>query len=136
MAAMPRLTISSAYPDLTLRRAAEPPPTWRHLVPAGLFLLVSVVTLLIMAVQPRPGQQRLAVVLAPWQGALQAQLVAGRAHARLVDAGGLPNVFIMTGARPDLAAALYRAGAWLVVDPLSAHGCLSTVPNAQGSRHG
>ncbi|MCB8881894.1 hypothetical protein ACELLULO517_16745 [Acidisoma cellulosilytica] len=110
---------------------ADPAPSWKHLLPAGLLLLVSVLAILLLVAQPRPGQKEVAIVLPPWDGALQAAALVGRAGGALVDAGGLRNIFIVTSDRPDFVAALYRAGAWLVINPIAAHGCLSA-PQPQG----
>lgn len=109
----------------------EPAPGWRPLLPALALLIVSVLAILLLVAQPPRGQKQVAILLPPWDGAMQAAAIVGRAGGRLVDAGGLPDVFIVASNRPDFIAALYRAGAWLVINPLAAHGCLST-PQNQG----
>jgi hypothetical protein len=114
------------------RAVGEPPPNWRQLVPAVLFLLVSVVAMALLIAQPKRGQREVAIVLPPWESTLQAAALVQKAGGWLVDVGGLPNVYITAADRPGFVSALYRAGAWLVIDPISAHGCLSSSPRAQG----
>jgi hypothetical protein len=115
---------------------SEPPPHWRQLVPACFFLLVSVIVMALMVAQPERGQKQVAIVLPPWDGALQAAALVQKAGGQLVDAGGLPNVYIATADRPGFVSALYHAGAWLVINPIAAHGCLSSVRQIQELRHG
>jgi hypothetical protein len=42
----------------------------------------------------------------------------------IVEVGGLSNVLIVHSADQNFVAALYQAGAWLVIDPLKLRGCL------------
>ncbi|MDR3529202.1 MAG: hypothetical protein P4L90_01405 [Rhodopila sp.] len=42
----------------------------------------------------------------------------------IVDVGRLANIVIVYSARPGFVRALYRAGAWLVIDPVGLRGCL------------
>jgi hypothetical protein len=111
--------------------ATDPAPTWRHLLPAGVLLVISVLAILTLVAQPEPGQREVAILLPPWDGAIQAASLVGQAGGELVDAGGMPDIFIVTSDKPDFVAALYRAGAWLVINPIAAHGCLSA-PKPQG----
>lgn len=104
------------------------PPAWRHFLPAGLLLLASVIAIALLICQPVPGQRQLAVLLPPWDGPMAAAELVARAGGELVDGGGLPSVFIVTSDQPGFATALYRAGAWLVMNPITAHGCLYTPP--------
>ena len=74
------------------------------------------------AVLPRPGARMVAAVFAP---SLRLADIAARLDpidGRIVRLGALPNIAIVAADRPDLAASLYRAGAWLVLDP-RAGGC-------------
>ncbi|HTH99560.1 MAG TPA: hypothetical protein VL752_01335 [Acidisoma sp.] len=106
----------------------ETAPHWRQFVPAGLLLLASVLAITFLVAQPAKGQKQLAVLLPPWDGPLQAASLVARAGGVLVDSGGIPSVFIVASNRPDFTAALYHAGAWLVMNPITAHGCLSPQP--------
>lgn len=106
----------------------EAPPRLRDFLPALALLLASVLGILALVAQPTPGQKQLAILLPPWDGPMQAAIIAARAGGMLVDSGGWPFVFIATSERPDFAASLYRAGAWAVMNPITAHGCLSGAP--------
>jgi hypothetical protein len=109
--------------------SAEAQPGWQHFVPAVLFLIVSVLAVMTMAAWPAPGLRQVAVMLRPGSDALQAEALAARVSGELVAVGGLPNVYIIAAERPDLVAALYHSGAWLVMNPLGAHGCNSAATN-------
>lgn len=93
-------------------------------LPVALLLAFSLLGALAAGLAPRDGEAELAVIGAPWaQLEGMAGLVAS-ADGRIVEAGGLPNVIFARSDRPGFAAALYRAGAWLVLDPALLRGCL------------
>lgn len=106
----------------------DTPPNWKDFVPALGLLFASVAAITLLVAQPTPGQKQLAVLLPPWDGPLQAAALAARAGGVLVDSGGLSSVFIVASDRPGFASALYHAGAWFVMNPITSHGCLSTPP--------
>ncbi|WP_159993125.1 hypothetical protein [Roseomonas sp. 18066] len=101
---------------------------WRSLRPAALLLVASLVgTAALGIVAPRPAAT-MAVIGAPWWDAPRMAAIAIAAGARLVDAGRFGNVLIVRrgeGEDTDLAAALYTAGAWLVLDAPGPRGCLA-----------
>jgi hypothetical protein len=112
--------------------ADESSSRWRDFIPAGLLLCVGALVITLMAAWPSPDQQEVAVMLAPGDGLPQAEALASRIDAQLVDLGGLPNVFIFRSTHPGLVATLYRSGAWLVLNPLGARGCTSAVNPVKG----
>jgi hypothetical protein len=87
-------------------------------------LLLSIVGTLFVGLFPRPGQTQFAVFAAPWRGLVETAEMVAAAGGAIVDAGGLPNVVIAYSDDPAFVDALYRAGAWLVLDPLLLRGCL------------
>jgi hypothetical protein len=99
---------------------------WRDALPAVGVLSVSVLGILFLASQPTPGEAQIAVFVPPWDTTAEAASIIAAAGGTLVDEGGIPNVFIATSDRSDFPKALYRAGAWFVMNPLGAHGCLAT----------
>jgi hypothetical protein len=117
------------------RPPKEAPPCreaggWAALRPALLLLAASLGGIAAAgAAAPRPAGA-MAVIGAPWWDTARMAGLALAAEARLVDAGRFGNVLIVrrgAGETGDLAAALYAAGAWLVLDAGSARGCLAGV---------
>jgi hypothetical protein len=106
------------------------PTTWRDVTPAALVLVISLLGILFLVSQPTNHQRQLAVIVPPWDSVKEAAVLVAAAGGILVDRGGLPNVFIAISDRPDFSRALYRAGAWFVMNPIGAHGCLPTPPNS------
>ena len=101
---------------------------WRDVAPAALVLALSVLGILLLVCQPTKGQRQLAVLVPLWDNAADAAALVGAAGGTLVDGGGLPEIFIAASDRPGFAHALYRAGAWFVMNPIGAHGCLAIHP--------
>ena len=101
---------------------------WRDALPAAVVLGGSVLGILLLVSQPTPGEHQIAVVVPPWDTTAEAASLIAAAGGALVDEGGIPNVFIATSDRPNFSRALYRAGAWFVMNPIGAHGCLANLP--------
>ena len=111
-------------------RESDDKPKLAHFVPAILLLLLTLSAAGIASVVPAKGAHEVAVLLSPRTGLSDAANIIGRAGGQLVADGEFPNLIIAFSKGPDFAAALYRAGAWLVLDPLAAHGCGGTVTTA------
>jgi hypothetical protein len=60
---------------------------------------------------------------------MQTAEMVGASDGTIMDAGGLPNIVIAHSDNPGFVDALYRAGAWLVLDPLFLRGCLAAGGN-------
>jgi hypothetical protein len=74
------------------------------------------------AIASRPGDQGpVAAIFPPWWSGLQSVSAAARAGP-VIRFGLLPNIVIVMTERGG-AAALRRAGAWAVLDPLALGGC-------------
>jgi hypothetical protein len=97
---------------------------WRDFVPAAALLVVSSVGILVATLTPSADHGQYAVIAPPWYNLAQTVGLVGKAGGDLVDFGGLANVVIVHSANPSFVRALYRAGAWLVLDPVSLRGCL------------
>jgi hypothetical protein len=92
-------------------------------------LIVSAVGVLAAALSPTADRDQYAVVAPPWYGPAQTAGLVGIAGGDIVDVGGLPNVVIAHSTSPGFIRALYRAGAWLVIDPVRLRGCLGFEPH-------
>lgn len=76
------------------------------------------------ALLPARDARMVAAVFAPTVGVADIAARLDPIDGRLVRMGALPNIAVVAADRPDLVAALYRMGAWLVLDP-RAGGCRS-----------
>jgi hypothetical protein len=98
--------------------------SWRDFVPATALLVVSAVGIFAATLSPSADRGLYAVMAPPWYSVTQTVGLVSRAGGDLVDFGGLANVVIVHSANPRFVRALYRAGAWLVIDPVLLRGCL------------
>lgn len=73
---------------------------------------------------PRAGAKQYAVLGPPWRRAAEMLVLVDAAGGRLLDLGGIDNLVIAHSEDPGFADALYRAGAWLVLDAATLRGCL------------
>ena len=91
-------------------------------------LLLAVSTLPIFAVADLPGNARgtVAVVFPPGTERSVALAAIAEANGLVVRGGGWGSVLVAYSDEVGFAQRLRRAGAWLVVDPRSAAGCLIT----------
>lgn len=103
----------------TARRSA-----WVPLIPAVLLLMASLIGSMAIGLMPRAGATQYAVLGPPWLGPGRMLALVDEAGGVPLDTGGWPNVVIAHSDAPDFAAALYRAGAWLVLDAVQLRGCL------------
>lgn len=112
------------------RTSSEPHESRRQggatTLPVLLLVVFSLVGALMAGLMPQTGQTQFAVIAAPWKGLDGMAGLVAAADGRIVDGGRLPNVIFAQSDRPGFAAALYRAGAWLVLDPVLLRGCLGS----------
>lgn len=99
--------------------------SWRDLVPAGLLLLVSVVAIFVGSMTADAGTKEVAVVAPVWSNASETAEIVALSGGSIVASGGLANVIIARSDNPDFISALYRSGAWLVLDAVKLRGCFS-----------
>ncbi|TCH99657.1 hypothetical protein EJV46_02995 [Roseococcus sp. SYP-B2431] len=95
-------------------------------VPVLALLLFSLLAPVAVGLMPQDGQTQFAIIAAPWKGSDAMVALVAAADGTIVDAGGLPNVIFAHSDSPGFAAAAYRAGAWLVLDPVLLRGCLGS----------
>ncbi|TCR63527.1 hypothetical protein [Bosea sp. BK604] len=96
----------------------------REIAFGALFSLVVALTAFLTAAWPVPGRP-VASYFPPETPASQIFLAISHAGGRLLEAGGDPSLIISLGTGPGYVAALYRAGAWFVVDASFARLCLA-----------
>lgn len=92
----------------------------------ALGLLLAASTLPVFAAADLPGEASgtLAAVFAPGTDRAEALAAVAEADGLVVRAGGWGSVLVARSEQAGFAARLRHAGAWLVVDPRSAAGCL------------
>ena len=91
-------------------------------------MLLAISTLPVFAVADLPGNARgtLAAIFPPGTDKTAALAAVAEADGLVVRAGGWGSVLVAYSDKVGFAQRLRRAGAWLVVDPRSAAGCLIT----------
>jgi hypothetical protein len=102
---------------------AENKPRFRDFIPALALLVLTVLGFGVLSTLPGRGQHQLAVLFPPRVGTVRAATLVAVAGGELVDSSRFANLVIATSLTPGFARALYKAGAWLVMDPIVAHGC-------------
>lgn len=90
----------------------------------ALLLLVSALPLLAVADQPGAARGTLAAIFPPSLDRADSLAATVSAGGLVVREGGWGSVVIAHSDEAGFAARLRRAGAWLVLDPQSAAGCL------------
>ncbi|WP_193369626.1 hypothetical protein [Pelagibius marinus] len=90
----------------------------------GLLLAVSTLPVFAAADLPGAASGTLAAVFAPGTDRAAALAAVAEADGLVVRGGGWGSVLVARSDQAGFAARLRRAGAWLVVDPRSAAGCL------------
>ncbi len=96
----------------------------KDLLPALALLLFSTVAVFLATLQPAADRGQFAVIAPPWYSLRQTAALVARAGGQIVGAGGLDNVMIAHSDQAAFSGEIYRAGAWLVLDPLLLRGCL------------
>jgi hypothetical protein len=89
-----------------------------------LLLLASTAPLVVVADLPGEASGTLAVVFPPGSGQAAVLAAVVRADGLVVRGGGWGSVLVAHSDAAGFARRLRQAGAWLVVDPRSAAGCL------------
>jgi hypothetical protein len=89
-----------------------------------LLLLVSTAPLVVVADLPGEASGTLAVVFPPGSGRAAVLAAVVQADGLVVRGGGWGSVLVAHSDEAGFARRLRQAGAWLVVDPRSAAGCL------------
>lgn len=89
-------------------------------------LLLAVSTAPVIAAADLPGEARgaVAVVFAPGTGEPAIMAAIAAAGGAIVRGGGWKSVLVVQSEESGFARRLRQAGAWLVLDPQSAAGCL------------
>jgi hypothetical protein len=98
--------------------------SWLDFVPAIALLIVSAGGILVAALSPASNRGQYAVVAPPWYSLTQTAGLVATAGGDIVDFGRIADVVIAHSEKPGFVRALYRAGAWLVIDPVGLRGCL------------
>ena len=109
--------------------AAAAPATRQRLATAlAVAALLAVSTVPVLASADLPGETSgtLAAVFPPGSGPAEILAGIGAAGGAVVRGGGWASVLVVHSDEAGFARRLRQAGAWLVVDPRSAAGCLIT----------
>jgi hypothetical protein len=96
-------------------------------MPAILLSVASTVAMLAIVLTPDPSTSSFAVITPPWFDSARTMGLIESAGGSIVDMGGMPNIIVAHSNDPGFVKSLYRAGAWLVVNPLGAGGCAGAI---------
>lgn len=116
------------YADVTTARTAAqsatpvPSTRWRDFGPAATLLIIGMLGLSIATLSPSGKGGQYAVIVPPWYSLGQTVALIQHAGGQIADLNG-GNVVIVHSNAPNFIRNLYRAGAWLVLDPLRLRGC-------------
>ena len=122
--------------SLCLQRSPKAAPTIpsapRSWTVVAIVLLIFSSTTPLIAVADLPGEAQgtLAAVFPPGTGKARMAAAAAEAQGTIVRGGGWGSVLVVHGDRRGFARRLRQAGAWFVLDPQSAAGCLIVNNNA------
>src|ERR1700686_2894063 len=98
--------------------------SWLDFAPAIALLVVSAGGILMTGLSPSGDHGQYAVVAPPWYNLTQTVGLVATAGGDIVGLGNIAVVVIAHSENPGFVRALYRAGAWLVIDPVGLRGCL------------
>lgn len=104
----------------------------RKWLPAIAIGLASLIALGVIRLAPAEGQP-VAVIFPPGISADAALLRTAAAGGLIVRTGAWEGLVVARSEAPGFAAALYRAGAWLVLSAADAVGCDDVTTGGQGT---
>lgn len=105
------------------RLASSPGHRWRDFGPAALLLAIGILGLVIATLSPSGRNGQYAVIAPPWYNSGQTVSLIQHADGQLASMNAASRVVIAHSEKPGFVRDLYRAGAWLVLDPLQLRGC-------------
>jgi len=98
---------------------------WPHWLSPVALLLVSWVWIAALTFRVGPGDSAVAVIFPPWWTADRAFAAAAAAEASIVRVGAVGSVLVVQPSALNGLQRLYRAGAWLAVNPTGLGACLA-----------
>ncbi len=98
---------------------------WPHWLCPVALLLVSWLWITAVTLRVGPGDNVVAVVFPPWWTTERSFAAAASAEASIVRVGGFSPVLVVQPAAVNGLERLYRAGAWLLVNPTGVGACLA-----------
>lgn len=117
-----------------------PPFRWRDVVNGhALFFIVLVsavyltlvVGLALLLLSPTGKDDQYIVVLPPWAETDRIFEISTALNGRVIGLNTKSNAYLLYVTRPEAADELYRAGAWLVLDPKKVGGVLGCGPTTK-----
>ena len=109
---------------------------WPDCGPALALLIVSAIGIMAGAFTPTGQYGQYAILAPPWYDFAQTVGLVDRAGGTIVGVTAMSALLIVHSDQQGFVRALYRAGAWLVVDPGHLRGCLGIERNAEPSSQG
>jgi hypothetical protein len=97
-------------------------PAWLN---AAALLLVSVIAVVALSFQVRPGVEVVAVAFPPWWSSQQVFEAAASADAAIIRTTAIAAVLVVRPNDHDGLTRLHQAGAWLTIDPQAIAACFN-----------
>jgi hypothetical protein len=107
---------------------------WLAAWPAACLLVLGLAGLVAATLMPTGQGGDYAVIAPPWYTLPQTIALVRQAQGAIAQTGTADNIVIAHARRAGFVRALYRGGAWLVVDPLHVRGCAGFAPVSGGMR--
>jgi hypothetical protein len=98
-------------------------PTWLN---AAALLTASWFAIAALSLRAAPGADIVAVAFPPWWSAQRSFLAAAAADAAIVRMTAMPSLLVVRPDRHDGLDRLYKAGAWMAIDPRAIAACALT----------
>jgi hypothetical protein len=98
---------------------------WPHWLCPVALLLVSWVWIAALTFRLGPGDTVVAAIFPPWWSTDRVFAAAASAEASIVRVGGFGSMLIVQPAAMNGPDRLYRAGAWLLLNPTGIGACLA-----------
>jgi hypothetical protein len=104
-------------------------PAW---LGAAALLVASWTAVAALSLHVRAGTEVVATAFPPWWSGQRALLAAASAHASIVRMTAIPALLIVRPDSDDGLNRLYKAGAWLTIDPQAIAACFKADERSRG----
>ena len=104
-------------------------PAW---LGAAALLVASWIAIAALSLHVRAGTEVVAAAFPPWWSGEQALLAAASANASIVRMTAIPALLVVRPDSDDGLNRLYKAGAWLTIDPQAIAACFKTDERSRG----
>ncbi|MGU3576241.1 hypothetical protein ACLBWZ_11940 [Brucellaceae bacterium C25G] len=98
---------------------------FRDLRAAIALILIGALALIVALLTPTGMNYQYGVVLPAWSNYSEAIAIIGQAHGEIISLNDQTGIALVYSDEKDFVSKIYKAGAWLVFEPLELGGCIS-----------